>query len=88
MRLTLSSSLIRARRFRIVKRKKISVPKALMFMYLASEPRPVSHDFTQGSESRQESSPAHRNELRSGQVLEGQIVFEQARDANDLFSSR
>jgi hypothetical protein len=34
---------------------------------------------------REKSLPAHRNKLRSGQVLNSQIVFEKSRDANNLF---
>lgn len=36
----------------------------------------------------EEDSPAHRDELRTGQVIEGKIILEELGDVDDFIGSR
>jgi hypothetical protein len=85
-RLTRSSSFSLVKRLRIVKRRKMSVPKALMFMYLSGVAW-VSTLFSRWS-VRDANGPAHRDQLRAGQVLEGQVVLKEPGDTDDLLGGR
>ena len=68
-------------------RKKLSVPKALMFMYLDMRmarrlaievPFPLDRP----------ALPAHRDELRSRKIVQSEIVFEQPRHFDYLVGRR